>query len=1096
MNASKTKTQHIDEFLQLRQRIAQLEALETKHKYAEKVLQESEKQYRSLVERANDGICIIQEGMIQYLNPRLVKIWGGTSAEIIGTSFIGYIDTDSLLEVKDRYAKHILGIHVPSTYEAVVRDKYGNKITVEINGALITYNEKPADLVIIRDITERKQMENALKSAEKKYRTVARLSADFSYSCINTGDDGYKVDWVTDVFFTLSGYSEAELHEQGCWLFVSHPDDLEMATKSLRELKAGESDTREFRIVTRDGRVLNIINYVECQADPDAPGGLRLFGTVQNITKRKHGEEELLFKSQVLDNASDMILLHESNPGTQVLYVNEITCQLLGYSNKELLDMKMSEIVSPEIKISRDYKERATSNNLRSQFESIWVRKDGSTIPVSVNRRRYQYNDRQLVLASAHDITFRKQAEDKLKLDAGILASTSDSIIVHDLDGNMVYLNETAYKSLGYTREELMSKNIRQVDVDSTEQPRSQRNEMMEKGSVVFETAHLHANGNRIPVEVNAKVIESGGKKLILGVVRDITERKQAEAKLQESEEQYRAIFENAVEGIFQSTSDGKFLKVNPALAFLYGFNSPQEMITAITDIGQQLYANPEDRVRFKTLLEKYGFVKGFESEQRHNNGHKMWISINAKAIKGEGGNILYYDGILQDITQRRRAEEELKLRSQLLDSASDAIFLHDFEGNPVFVNEMAYKSLGYTREELMSMNIRQIDSSQHADAVNAEMRNLVENGSITFETAHRHKNEALIPVEVNARVIESGGKELILGVVRDITERKKTEEELRLKSELVDNATDAIFLHDLDGNIVFANEAASNSFGYSREELMSMSIIQLGVTERAKTFETVQQKLLEKDTRIFETTNKCKDGSLIPVEVNARVIESGGRKLILGVIRDITERKQAEEKLKQSYEELKAAMDGTIEAIASMAETRDPYTAGHQRRVAKLASAIAEELNLPKEQIEMIRVAGTLHDIGKVSVPAEILAKPGKLNELEIGMIRMHPQVGREILKTLKLPWPICPIVLQHHERMDGSGYPKGMSGEDISLEARILAVADVVEAMASHRPYRPTVGIDKALEEILKNRGILYDTKVVDACLKLFAEKAFKFE
>jgi HD-GYP domain-containing protein (c-di-GMP phosphodiesterase class II) len=160
------------------------------------------------------------------------------------------------------------------------------------------------------------------------------------------------------------------------------------------------------------------------------------------------------------------------------------------------------------------------------------------------------------------------------------------------------------------------------------------------------------------------------------------------------------------------------------------------------------------------------------------------------------------------------------------------------------------------------------------------------------------------------------------------------------------------------------------------------------------------------------------------------------------------------------------------------------------------LAHAIASEMGLPEEQIEGIRVAGMIHDIGKISVPAQILSKPGELNSLEYGLIQQHPRIGYDLLKTIDFPWPVAQIVLQHHERMDGSGYPAGLSGDEIMLEARILAVADVVAAMTSHRPYRATLGLDKALEEISQNRGVLYDAEVVDACLKLFTEKGLEFE
>jgi PAS domain S-box-containing protein/putative nucleotidyltransferase with HDIG domain len=213
-------------------------------------------------------------------------------------------------------------------------------------------------------------------------------------------------------------------------------------------------------------------------------------------------------------------------------------------------------------------------------------------------------------------------------------------------------------------------------------------------------------------------------------------------------------------------------------------------------------------------------------------------------------------------------------------------------------------------------------------------------------------------------------------------------------------------------------------------------------------------------------------------------------------VLANIIAHGRAEIEVRHTSEELREAFMGTVEAMATMVEMRDPYTAGHQQRVANLATAIAAEMGLSEALIQQIHIAGLIHDVGKMYVPADILNKPGRLTELEFAMIKTHSQVGYDILKNIQFPWPIAQIVLQHHERMDGSGYPAGLSGKDIMLEAKILAVADVVEAMASHRPYRPAIGLGMALEEISQKAGVLYDADVVDACTRLFYDKGFKFE
>jgi len=199
---------------------------------------------------------------------------------------------------------------------------------------------------------------------------------------------------------------------------------------------------------------------------------------------------------------------------------------------------------------------------------------------------------------------------------------------------------------------------------------------------------------------------------------------------------------------------------------------------------------------------------------------------------------------------------------------------------------------------------------------------------------------------------------------------------------------------------------------------------------------------------------------------------------------------------LHRSMAQLQEVLEGAIHTIVMAVEAKDPYTSGHQRRTADLACAIAANMGLQEDQIRGIRMAGLIHDVGKIAVPSEILSKPSKLSDVEFALIKTHPSVGYEILKGINFPWPVAEIAYQHHERMDGSGYPRGLKGEEILLGARIMTVADVVEAMASHRPYRPALGIDKALEEIQKNRGVLYDPEVADACLRVFREGTFRFQ
>lgn len=334
---------------------------------------------------------------------------------------------------------------------------------------------------------------------------------------------------------------------------------------------------------------------------------------------------------------------------------------------------------------------------------------------------------------------------------------------------------------------------------------------------------------------------------------------------------------------------------------------------------------------------------------------------------------------------------------------------------------------------------------------------------------------------------------------------RKKTEDSLRESEShfrnIFDYAVEGIFQNTLDDRYKSVNPAFARTLGYGSPEevLNTITDIPNQLFVNPKSYETLKALLTEKGfVEGYETEFYRKDGSKIWVSINARAVRNGNGAITFfeGFHQDITRRKQAENALKNTVESLKRTLDGTVDALSTTLEMRDPYTAGHQKRVALIACEIAQEMGLSKEQIEGIRVMGFLHDIGKIVVPAEILSKPGKINEYEFHIIKAHSQVGYDILKGIELPWPVALATIQHHERLDGSGYPRGLKGDEIILEARILAVADVLEAMASHRPYRPSLGLDKALDEIRQKRGICYDPEVVDACLHLFVDKGFRYE
>ena len=440
-----------------------------------------------------------------------------------------------------------------------------------------------------------------------------------------------------------------------------------------------------------------------------------------------------------------------------------------------------------------------------------------------------------------------------------------------------------------------------------------------------------------------------------------------------------------------------------------------------------------------------------------------------------------------------------------MINHAPAGIYEVDFtQRRFVTVNDVMCEYMGYSKEELMKISPLEVLEENSRRLFIERMTKVLSGEKVpeTVEYRIRGKGEREFWAILNTKLVyENGFPKGATVVVHDITQRKIAEEALRRSEEkyrfLVNNASDGIFIVK-EGRIIFPNPKALEMLGYTPEELGALHYSDLVHPEDRNIFIESSKRMAKGETasEAFSLRVKNKGGKELWVAVSSVPIvwESGPANL--NFIRDITLQKKAEDDLNETITKLRKITGATIQAMAQTVEVRDPYTAGHQRRVADLARTIATVMGLTNHQIDGIRMAGAIHDIGKISVPAEILSKPGMLTPIEFSLIKTHSQIGYEILKDIEFPWNIAKMVLQHHERMDGSGYPNGLFGDQILLEARIIAVADVVEAMASHRPYRPAVGLDKALEEISAKKGHAYDPLVVDACLTLFKEEMFSFK
>ncbi len=551
--------------------------------------------------------------------------------------------------------------------------------------------------------------------------------------------------------------------------------------------------------------------------------------------------------------------------------------------------------------------------------------------------------------------------------------------------------------------------------------------------------------------------------------------------------------------------------------------------------------------------------IQQAEVEEEVETAGKIFQS-RSFMVSGDNGGYLYSLHVMEDITERKRMqqvlqESEEKFR-QISATAQDAILMMDSAGRIVFWNRAAEKMFGYTAEETLGRELHAlIVPERFRDAFHKNHPAFVATGQgaiigKTVELEAFGKNRAEFPVELSVSAAKLGGQWHAIGFIRDITERKQAEQALNKLNgafkalsagnhELVHATDETQLLQAMCRVIVEIGGYSAAWVGYRQDDAEKsvrpmahcgfdpgfVDTLQItwadsergcgptGKAVRSGTTQIVRDVVNDPGCAPWrEQALKHGHASAIAIPLANDAGALGSLTIYAAESLTFDEIALLEEmtgdlafgirmlRLRQAQqrnaEQVRKGLEGTVQAIAAMVEMRDPYTAGHQRRVAELAAAIAVEMGLPDEQVHGLHLAGTIHDLGKIQTPAEILSKPGKLSATEFSLIKDHPQNGYEILKDIEFPWPIAQMVWQHHEKLDGSGYPQGLKGNDILLEARIMTVADVVEAMSSHRPYRPGLGLDAALTEIGKGRGTHYDPQVVDTCVRLFREKGFKFE
>jgi PAS domain S-box-containing protein len=727
------------------------------------------------------------------------------------------------------------------------------------------------------------------------------------------------------------------------------------------------------------------------------------------------------------------------------------------------------------------------------------------------------------VKASKKELAERKQIEDKLRKSEEkyrtILENIEDGYYEADLNGNFTFFNDSMCRILGYSQEEMMGMNNRQfTDKVNAKKLFQAFNKVYKTGESdkEFDCQIIRKDGNNAYIEVSVSLQRNSSGKPIgfQGIARDITERKQVEKALCESENKYKNLIENIPDIIFTIDLEGKITFVSKRAKEILGYENEETINRNIFDfIPAEAHESTMEKLRKGMEGEK---IKHVQLPVTAKSGKELFFDFSFSRIY-EDGVVVGAQGTAVDVTERIRAETALRESEEryrwVLNNMADLITIMDLNLRFIYVSPAILRMRGYTAEEAVAQTFEQVmtpESLQISAKVFEEEMRLEASGTADpdririINVEQYRKDGSIVLMENHLSFMRNEAKKPvgIISVSRDITERKQAEEALK-KSELkyrniFENAVEGIYQSTLEGRFITANAALARMAGYDSPEEFIESIKDIGTQlyvnpEDRKRFMQIKNEKGFVDG--FEVEFYKKDGSTFWVVINAQTVKDEQGKILYneGLIEDITIRKHTEEQLQQTLESLRKAVGTTIQVLVSAVESRDPYTSGHQSRSADLACIIAREMGLAQDKIEGIRMAGIIHDIGKLSVPVAILSKPSKLTAIEFSLIKEHARSGYEMLKNVESPWPLAEIVYQHHERMNGSGYPRNLKGGEILMESQILAVADVVEAMASHRPYRAALGIEAALEEIEKNKGILYDYVVADACLRLFREKGF---
>lgn len=719
-----------------------------------------------------------------------------------------------------------------------------------------------------------------------------------------------------------------------------------------------------------------------------------------------------------------------------------------------------------------------------------------------------------------------------------------------DPEGRLIYVNPSLSTILGYSREELLKKNFSDFELQaSLEEINRYVEEALATGVSRFQIGFYQKNGSLIESEISLTLLDVNNMKFFLACVHDITSEIHLKEILIDAEERYRTIFENTGTAMAIIEENTTISLINGEFEKIFGYSKSE--IEGKKSWTELVETDELERLKFyhyQRRIDPDSVPKSYELRIVSKQGQVITILASVSMLPGTKKSIVS----LLDLSEHKKLLEETKQVAEHLELQTQrmpiGLIIWDTEFKVHSWNPAAEKIFGFTANEALGCHPYEIiippEAKPHVDNI---WRRLLD-GDTTAHSVNENltKDGRTITCKWSNTPLKTRDNGIIgvLSMVEDITEQTRLElevglmEEIALEISLSENFTSAL-------NVALRKTCETTGWVFGEAWIKSPSDSHLecstayysSIPELEKFRELSKKYTFLPDVglpgRVWASKESLwiPDASKDPLYIRAPLALEFGLKAAVGVpitvkgevisvmnfflfeprdkdeyfvrlINTISstlgllfQRKCAEDSLHQSYLKLQKTLKDTIQVLSSMVETRDPYTSGHQKKVSSLACAIGKEMGLPEDRVEGVRVGSLLHDLGKIGIPIEILSKPGRISDYEFNIIKSHSQSGYELLNQVDFPWPVAEMVLYHHERVNGSGYPHGLKDGEIPLEALILSVADTIEAMSSHRPYRPALGIDTALEEISNKKGILYDPDVVEACLRLFTERGFEF-